>query len=87
MRETLYCDSNGYEFRRSRAVVNGRFMDLALDQHLQHLFTDQHIDCRPDEVLPLLIDDIDATTTFTTTARVVDRAGTDIGTTAPGTAA
>ncbi|MCG6943500.1 MAG: flavodoxin [Thiohalocapsa sp.] len=48
--------TEGYEFRRSRAVVDGRFVGLALDQHLQHLLTDERIDAWLDQVLPLLLE-------------------------------
>lgn len=44
----------GFEFTRSRAVIDGRFVGLALDQHLQHLLTDQRIEDWLDEVVPLL---------------------------------
>ena len=49
------CDTAGYEFQRSEAVVDGRFVGLALDQHLQPLLTDRRIDAWLDEVLPALI--------------------------------
>lgn len=48
------CDTEGYEFRRSKAVVDGRFVGLALDQHLQHLLTDARISAWLDEILPEL---------------------------------
>lgn len=44
----------GFEFTHSRGVVDGRFVGLALDQHLQHLLTDQRIEAWLDEVVPLL---------------------------------
>ena len=44
----------GFEFNSSRAVLDGRFVGLALDQHLQHLLTDDRIDSWLDEVAPLL---------------------------------
>ena len=44
----------GFEFKRSRAVEQGRFIGLALDQHLQHLLTDQRIEDWLDGVVPLL---------------------------------
>ncbi|MES9992181.1 MAG: flavodoxin [Candidatus Thiodiazotropha sp.] len=50
------CDTEGYEFKHSKAVDNGRFVGLVLDQHLQHLLTDQRIDSWLDEVLPQLLD-------------------------------
>ncbi len=46
--------TEGFEFTRSRAVVDGRFIGLALDQHLQHLLTDARIDTWLDEITPLL---------------------------------
>ena len=46
----------GFEFKRSRAVEQGRFIGLALDQHLQHLLTDQRIAAWLDEVAPLLVE-------------------------------
>jgi len=53
-------DTGGYEFKRSRAVSDGRFVGLALDQHLQHLLTDDRIAAWLDEVLPLLLEVCDA---------------------------
>lgn len=50
-----YSSTEGFTFTHSRAVVNGQFVGLALDQHLQHLLTDQRIDNWLDEVLPLLL--------------------------------
>lgn len=35
-------------------MVDGRFVGLALDQHLQHLLTDQRIETWLDQVVPLL---------------------------------
>ncbi|MEA3642494.1 MAG: flavodoxin [Lamprobacter sp.] len=49
-------DTGGFEFKRSRAVIDGRFVGLALDQHLQSLLTDARIDAWLDEVLPLLLE-------------------------------
>ncbi|MET0066015.1 MAG: flavodoxin [Candidatus Thiodiazotropha sp.] len=46
--------TEGFEFTSSRAVVEGRFIGLALDQHLQHLLTDERIDTWLDEITPLL---------------------------------
>lgn len=45
--------TEGFEFIRSRAVLNDRFVGLALDQHLQHLLTDQRIDEWLDQILPI----------------------------------
>ena len=42
----------GYEFSKSRAWNEGLFVGLALDQHLQHLLTDQRIDRWLDDILP-----------------------------------
>jgi len=53
-------DASGFDFKRSKAVVRGRFVGLALDQHLQHLLTDARIDSWLDEVLPLLLEVCDA---------------------------
>jgi flavodoxin I len=47
--------TEGFEFIHSRAITDGKFIGLALDQHLQHLLTDQRIDDWLDQVLPLLI--------------------------------
>jgi flavodoxin I len=55
----------GYEFKRSRAVVDGRFVGLPLDQNLQHLLTDARIDAWLDEVLPLLLEVCEAQTEAT----------------------
>lgn len=49
-------DASSFEIKRSKAVVDGRFVGLALDQHLQHLLTDERIDAWLDEVLPLLLE-------------------------------
>jgi flavodoxin I len=51
------CDIEDYTFQHSRAVLNNRFAGLVLDQHLQHLLTDQRIDQWLDEVLPQLLND------------------------------
>ncbi len=51
------CDIDGYEFKQSKAVVNGRFVGLVIDQHLQHLLTEQRIESWLDEVTPLLLAD------------------------------
>ena len=48
------CDTEGYDFERSRAIIDGRFVGLALDQHLQHLLTDERIAAWLDELLPQL---------------------------------
>ncbi|MCP5413027.1 MAG: flavodoxin [Chromatiaceae bacterium] len=48
-------NTDGFQFERSRAVVGGRFVGLALDQHLQHLLTDERIDAWLDEVVPALV--------------------------------
>jgi flavodoxin I len=56
------CDTEGYAFQASKAVLNGRFVGLVLDQHLQHLLTDQRIDHWLDEALPLLLHDKVTTT-------------------------
>lgn len=45
----------GFEFTRSRAVEGDHFIGLALDQHLQHLLTDERIETWLDEVVPLLM--------------------------------
>jgi len=50
-------DVDGFEFKRSLAVVEGRFVGLVLDQHLQHLLTEQRIDKWLTETMPLLLDD------------------------------
>lgn len=44
----------GFEFKKSRAIDGDHFIGLALDQHLQHLLTDQRIENWLDEVAPLL---------------------------------
>ncbi|MCB1774928.1 MAG: flavodoxin [Gammaproteobacteria bacterium] len=48
------CDIDGYEFNCSRAVIDGRFIGLVLDQHLQHLLTDERIERWLDEIVPAL---------------------------------
>ncbi len=47
----------GFEFKQSRAVEQGHFIGLALDQHLQHLLTDQRIEAWLDGLLPLMSED------------------------------
>lgn len=54
------CDIDGYEFKHSKAVSDGRFVGLVIDQHLQHLLTDQRIDTWLDEVAPQLLSDVDS---------------------------
>ncbi len=46
----------GFAFNHSKAVIDGRFIGMALDQHLQHLLTDQRIESWLDEILPLLLE-------------------------------
>jgi flavodoxin I len=48
----------GYEFKQSRAVHDGHFLGLALDQHLQHLLTDQRIEAWLDDLAPRLLADL-----------------------------
>lgn len=50
------CTTDGYEFTASRAVVDGRFLGLALDQHLQERLTEPRIETWLDEVVPLLME-------------------------------
>ena len=45
---------DGFEFKQSRAVDRDHFIGLALDQHLQHLLTDQRIEAWLDVVVPQL---------------------------------
>ncbi|MEJ2455102.1 MAG: flavodoxin [Candidatus Thiodiazotropha sp.] len=45
---------DGFEFKQSRAVEQDHFIGLALDQHLQHLLTDQRIEAWLDQVVPLM---------------------------------
>lgn len=47
------CDPDGYDFAASKALVNGRFVGLALDNHTQSTLTDEHIDQWLQECLPL----------------------------------
>lgn len=51
------CSTEGYEFAKSKAVVDGRFVGLALDHGYQPVLTDPRIDAWLDEVLPLLTGD------------------------------
>jgi flavodoxin I len=48
--------TEGFEFKKSRAVEQGQFIGLALDQHLQHLLTDQRIEAWLDTVVPQLME-------------------------------
>jgi flavodoxin I len=50
------CSTEGYEFNHSKSVVDGRFIGLVLDQHLQHLLTELRIDSWLDEILSLMMD-------------------------------
>ncbi len=43
-------DVGDYEFETSRAVIDGHFVGLVLDQHLQHLKTDERIDAWLDQI-------------------------------------
>ena len=61
--------TDGYEFKRSKAVRNGRFVGLALDQHLQHLLTDERIAAWLDQVVPRLLSE---TSSPAPTAAVAD---------------
>jgi flavodoxin I len=47
---------DGFTFKQSRAVEQDQFIGLALDQHLQHLLTDQRIEAWLDVVVPQLIE-------------------------------
>lgn len=47
---------SGFEFIHSRAIEGERFIGLALDQHLQHLLTDQRIEAWLDQVVPQLVE-------------------------------
>ncbi|MGD2117333.1 MAG: flavodoxin [Chromatiales bacterium] len=49
-----FTSTEGFEFSQSRAVIDSQFVGLALDQHLQHLLTDQRIEDWLDQVTPLL---------------------------------
>lgn len=49
-------DQEQYPDHVLSAMKEGRFVGLALDQHLQHLLTDQRIDNWLDEVTPLLLE-------------------------------
>lgn len=53
------CDVDSYEFKQSKAVTDGRFVGLVIDQHLQHLLTQQRIESWLDEVVPLLLADVE----------------------------
>jgi flavodoxin I len=53
------CANQGYCFEKSRALVNGRFVGLALDQHLQHLLTEQRIENWLDAMLPQLLEPLE----------------------------
>ncbi len=46
--------TEGFAFTHSRAVLDGRFVGLALDQHLQHPLSEPRIDDWLDQVIPLL---------------------------------
>lgn len=46
--------TEGFTFNKSLAVVDGRFVGLALDQHLQHLLTDERIDAWLDDIVPAM---------------------------------
>ncbi len=48
------CDPTGYNFTSSKALIDGRFIGLALDNHTQSRMTDERIDRWLKECLPLL---------------------------------
>jgi len=48
-------DASGYAFKRSRALIDGRFVGLALDQHAQPRLTDARIEAWLDAILPQLL--------------------------------
>jgi flavodoxin I len=50
------CSTEGFEFNHSKSVVDGRFIGLVLDQHRQHLLTEQRIDRWLDEILCLMME-------------------------------
>jgi flavodoxin I len=54
------CSTDGYAFKKSQAVIDGRFVGLVIDQHLQHLLTDRRIETWLDEVAALLLADVEA---------------------------
>lgn len=46
---------DGYQFEASRAIVNGRFVGLAIDNHIQNLLTEPRLDAWLEDVRePLL---------------------------------
>lgn len=49
-------DASDYEFTTSRAVVDGCFVGLVIDNHLQHLKTDDRIDAWLDQIVDELSD-------------------------------
>ena len=53
------CDVDSYEFKHSKAVADGRFVGLVIDQHLQHLLTEERIETWLDEVIPQLLADVE----------------------------
>ncbi len=48
-------DTDGYTFEQSKAVVDGRFVGLVLDQHNQGMLTEERLDTWLAMVKPLLL--------------------------------
>ena len=48
-------NTDGYQFEQSKAVVDGKFVGLVLDQSNQRLLTDERIDSWLEQILPALL--------------------------------
>lgn len=47
--------TEGYHFQHSKAVANGRFVGLVLDQSNQRLLTEQRVDAWLEQIVPALL--------------------------------
>lgn len=53
--------TDGYQFEDSRAVVDGRFVGLVLDQNFQAMLSEDRIDAWLNDVKPALLAQLDST--------------------------
>ena len=52
-------DTEGYSFDASRAVIDGKFVGLVLDQNNQAILTDQRIDTWLEQIKPMLVEELE----------------------------
>jgi flavodoxin I len=53
-------DTEGYTFDASRAVVDGKFLGLVLDNNNQAILTDQRIDTWLKQIKPMLVEELES---------------------------